>query len=301
MNFSSFNRFFLFLFFQIVILGVLATDAQEIEADVTINKSQISGTSLGYIDNLPDQLEEYINQFDWTNHNFNDHERVKISLQINLLAVQDYAFEAQIIVRAIRPIYNTTRETVTLVFNDENWNFEYSPNRTFIHDELQFDPLTSLIDFYVYLLLGYDFDSFEELGGTNYFQQAQNISSLAQSSSAIGWSSSSNRSRTRLVSSLLQTSYEPFRLAFYQYHRQGLDVFLDDPEKARQQILSALEKIQQARRQTSNNLVLDTFFNAKYREITSIFEDADPEVRLEAYNLLSNIDQSHLSEYQKLQ
>lgn len=301
MNISSFNRFFLLLLVQIGVLGALATHAQEIDAEVTVDKSQISGTSLGYVDDLPDQIEEYINQFDWTNRNFNDNEQVKISLQINLLAVQDYEFEAQIIVRAVRPIYNTTRETVTLVFNDEDWNFEYSPNRTFIHDELQFDPLTSLIDFYVYLLLGYDFDSFEELGGTNYFEQAQNISSLAQSSSAIGWSSSSNRSRTRLVSSLLQTSYEPFRSAFYQYHRRGVDVFLDDPEKARQQILNALEKIQQAKRQTSNNLVFDTFFNAKYREITSIFEDADPEVRLEAYNLLSNIDQSHLSEYQKLQ
>lgn len=302
MNFSSFIKQSLFCVLLTGIWGLFqTTSAQEIDAQVSVDKSQISSTSIDYVDNLPEQLEEYINQFDWTNHNFNDNERIKISLQINLLSVENYEFEAQIIVRSQRPIYNSARETVTLIFSDEDWNFEYSPNQTFIHDELQFDPLTSTIDFYVYLLLGYDFDSFEELGGTDYFEQAQNIASLAQSTSATGWSSSSSRNRVRLISSLLQTSYEPFRIAFYEYHRKGLDVFLENPKRARQQILETLEKIQQAQRQTSNNLLFDTFFNAKYREITSIFEDAEPEVRLEAYNLLSDIDQSHLSEYEKLQ
>lgn len=276
--------------------------AQEIDAEVSIDKSQISGTSIDYIDDLPERLEEYINQFEWTDTNFNEHERINVVIQINLESVNDYNFEAQIIVRSQRPIYNTARETVLLIFSDEDWNFEYRPNRSFIHDELQFDPLTSLIDFYAYLILGYDFDSFDELGGDPYFQRAQNIASLARTSSAIGWSQNRNsRNRGQLISNLRQTSYEPFRTAVYEYHRKGLDLFLENPKKARQQILQALQKIQEAQRQTSNDLLFDTFFNAKYREITSIFEDAEPEVRLEAYNLLSNIDQSHLSEYEKLQ
>ncbi|MEL7834078.1 DUF4835 family protein [Fodinibius sp. Rm-B-1B1-1] len=290
----------------LVILGLLFLPftgaAQEINADVNIDRSQISGTSLGYIDNLPQQLEAYINDHDWTNDNFNENERINVSLQINLLAVQDYNFEAQIIVRSQRPIYNTPRETVTLLFNDEDWGFEYRPNQTFLHDELQFNPLTSLIDFYVYLIIGYDADTFEPLGGSDYYQQAQNIASLAQSSSAVGWSRSNNRrNRAQLITNLLQANHEPFRMALYEYHRQGLDHFLEDPPEARQQILSALEKLQQAQRQTSSSLLFDTFFNAKYRELTSIFEDAEPQVRLDAYNLLSNIDQSHLSEYEKLQ
>ena len=303
MNFSSLN------WFTGILLGILLTVsgsqqlfAQDIDANVTIDRSQLSSTSLNYLDNLPQQIEAYINQHEWTSKNFNENERIKMSLQINLLSVENYNFEAQIIVRSQRPIYNTTRNTVIFLFNDEKWNFEYTPNRTFLHDELQFDPLTSLLDFYVYTVLGYDFDTFEELGGTEYYQRAQNIVSLAQTSPAIGWSRSSNqRNRTQLLSNLLQTNFEPFRSALYQYHRKGIDQFLNNPKRARNQILSALEKIQQAQRQTSSNLLFDTFFNAKYREITSIFEDAEPQVRLEAYTLLSNIDQGHLSEYQKLQ
>lgn len=290
----------LFLWMGLLFIPYIGA-AQEIDADVFIDKSQISGTSIDYIDDLPDRLEEYINQFEWTDTDFNDHERINVVIQINLLAVEDYNFEAQIIVRTQRPIYNTPRETVLLLFSDEDWNFEYRPNRSFIHDELQFDALTSLIDFYAYVILGFDFDSFDELGGSPYFQQAQNIASLARSSSASGWSQSSNRNRAQLTSNLRQTGYEPFRMAVYEYHRHGLDVFMDNPQEARQQIIQALEKIRDAQRQTSSNLLFDTFFNAKYREITSIFEDAEPDIRLEAYNLLSEIDQSHLSEYEKLQ
>ncbi|PAU93218.1 DUF4835 domain-containing protein [Aliifodinibius salipaludis] len=303
MNISSLNWVFgVFLGIIIAMSGAQSLSAQELNAQVTLNKSQLSSTSLDYLDNLPQQIEAYINQYEWTNANFNENERIKMSLQINLLSVEDYNFEAQIIVRSQRPIYNTTRSTALFLFNDEKWNFEYPPNRTFLHDELQFDPLTSLLDFYAYTVLGYDFDSFEELGGTDYYQRAQNILSLAQTTSAIGWSRSRNqRNRAQLVSNLIQTNYEPFRIALYQYHRKGIDQFLENPEQARNEILSALEKIQQAQRQTSSNLLFDTFFNAKYREITSIFEDAEPEIRLEAYNLLSDIDQGHLSEYQKLQ
>lgn len=172
-----------------------------------------------------------------------------------------------------------------------------------MHDQLQFDELTSVIDFYMLIVLGFDYDSFELMGGSEYFSEAQNIVSLAQSSSAQGWSNAANnrQNRARLVSYLTSTNYEDFRAAVYQYHRQGLDIFVDDPEEARQQVLEALEKIEQAQRVTSNDLLFDTFFNAKYREIVSIYEDAAPEIRLEVYNLLSDIDQSHLSEYQKLQ
>lgn len=277
--------------------------AQEINANVTVDRSQISGTSLNYLDSFSGELETYINEYDWISPTFREEERIAVDLQITLLEVDNsYNFEAQVVIRSRRPIYNTTRETVLFLFNDEDWNFNYTPNRTLIHDELQFDPLTSVIDFYMHVILGFDFDSFDELGGSPYYREAQNIVSLAQSTTSAGWSRGQNRqNRGQLISDLRRTSYEQFRRSVYQYHRQGLDNFIDDPDYGRQQVLEALQKIQQAQRNTSNDLLFNSFFNAKYREIVSVFEDAEPELQLEAYNLLSNIDQSHLSEYRKLQ
>lgn len=283
--------------------ATLPASAQEINANVSVDQSQLSSTSLSYLDNLPGALETYINEYDWIDANFREEERIGVDMQITLLSVdENYNFEAQVVIRSRRPIYNTTQETALFLFNDEDWTFSYIPNRGLVHDKLQFDGLTSLIDYYAYIILGFDFDSFSPLGGTPYFQEAQNIVSLAQTTSSPGWSRGSNRrNRAQLVTDLLNTNFEPFRRAIYQYHRRGLDVFLNDPEQGRQQVLEALGKIQESKRNTSNNLVFDIFFNAKYRELVSIFEDADPQVRLDAFNLLSEIDQSHLTEYRKLQ
>lgn len=294
------------LVFCVIIAGfccIQSTLAQEINANVTVDRSQISSTSLNYLDNLPQELETYINQYDWVDATFREEERIHMDMQITLLSADNnFNFQAQVVIRSQRPIFNTTQETALFLFNDEDWSFNYTPNRALIHDELQFDPLTSLIDFYAHVVLGYDFDSFSELGGTPYFQEAQNIVSLAQTTTSDGWSRGGNRrNRAQLVSDLLTTNYELLREAIYQYHRQGLDAFLNDPQQGRQQVLEALQKIQEAQRNTSNSLLFDIFFNTKYREIVSVFEDADPEVRLEAYNLLSDIDQSHLTEYRKLQ
>lgn len=304
MNFSSASSFLHKLVLWALISTVaLPASAQELNANVTIDRSQLSSTSLNYLDNLPQELEVYINEYDWTDTNFQEQERIGVDLQITLLNVDsNFNFEAQVVIRSRRPIYNTTQETALFLFNDENWNFNYTPNRALIHDELQFDGLTSLIDFYAYIILGFDFDSFSELGGSPYYMEAQNIVSLAQTTSSPGWSRGSNRrNRAQLVADLLNTNFELFRRAIYQYHRMGLDAFLSDPQEGRQQVLESLQKIQEAKRNTSSNLVFDIFFNAKYREIVSIFEDADPQVRLEAFNLLSQIDQSHLTEYRKLQ
>lgn len=303
-SYNFFKGWKLTLLLPVLLLSSTIVQGQELDASVSVDRSQLSSTSLDYLNDFSDKLETYINEYEWTNARFQETERIGMDIQITLLSVDnDYNVDAQIVIQSRRPIYNTTQETALFLFNDSNWQFNYTPNRALMHDQLQFDPLTSLIDFYAYVVLGYDFDSFERFGGTPYFSDAQHIVSLARSASASGWSRESNnrRNRTQLISNLLDTSYGPFREAVYQYHREGLDRFIENPEQARQAVLQSFQKIQEAQRTTSGSLIFDTFFNAKYREIVSLFEDADPQVRLEAYNLLSEIDQGHLGEYQKLQ
>lgn len=278
--------------------------SQEIDADVTVDRSQVDKTSLNYLDNLSDKIETYIDEYAWTDTQFGAEERVRVDIRITLLSVDDnFNFDAQVVFRSRRPIYNTTRETVLFFYNEENWSFTYTPNRSLIHDKLQFDAFTSFLDFYAYLILGYDFDSFNQLGGTPYFTEAQNIVSQAQSSPSQGWERNAvgPRNRSQLISDLLNPNYEGLRSAVYQYHRRGLDRFIDHPEEARKQVLEALYKIQESKQATSSNLLFNVFFNTKYREISSIFEDGTPEIRLEAFRLLSEIDQSHMTEYRKLQ
>ncbi len=278
--------------------------AQELNVSVRVDQSRISSSSISFIDDFAGQVESYLNENDWVDATFENHERIDASIQITLLSVDDsYNFEASIVIRSQRPVYNSLQQTPLFLYNDENWVFNYTPNRALVYDRLQFDPLTTLLDYYALILLGYDFDSFSELGGTPYFVEAQNLVALAQTISSTGWSRSSSvrRNRAHLVSELLNPNYQEFREASYVYHRLGLDRFLENPEEARQQVIEALKMIQTAKRNTTNNLLFNTFFNTKYREIVMVLEDAPAEVRLEAYNLLSQIDPLHLSEYNKLQ
>lgn len=278
--------------------------AQEINASVNINDSKISSSSTDHISDLTEQIEEYINRYDWTDDSFQEFERIQCNITITLQSVDDnYNFDANIVLSIKRPIYNTLQQTPILVISDNNWSFQYPPNSTFTHDKMQYDGIASLLDFYSYVILGLDYDTFSELGGTPHYQEARNILEIARTANASGWSknSGSGRNRYRLINALTSTSYQDYRKGLYQYHRLGLDQFLESPKDARQEILNALENIREARRSTTRNYLFDILFSSKYKEMVSIFIDAEVDTRLEAYDLLTETDQSHSSEYEKLQ
>jgi hypothetical protein len=278
--------------------------AQEFDCDVSINDRQISGTSYDYLSELEIALENYINGYRWTNDRYQDHERIRCSWQIVLTGVDDnFNYTAEIALTVRRPIYNTNQETLAILFSDNNWRFYYPQNKNLVHDELQFDDLTSFVDFYVYVMLGYDYDTFAELGGTQYFSEAQSVFEIGQNSGSQGWGRSigAQRNRYGLINDITSPAYEDFRRAVYQYHRIGLDQFTTQPDEARNQVLEALELIRENKQLTNNNYLFDIFFSAKYTEIVAIFRDADAEMRTRAYNVLRDVDPAHTSEYEKLQ
>lgn len=297
--------------FKFIVLGgffsaflISTCYAQEFNCNVTLNTERLEGNSFGYLNNFNTVIEDYINDYKWTGEDFKEEERIVCQIQIAFITgTSDFTFSAEVVFQMQRPIYNTASSTTTILLNDNTWQFEYPEGRTLVHDDLQFDALTSFIDFYMYLLLGYDFDTFSEGGGDPYYTEAQNILNLAQSSSAIGWTRATNNRRNRnvLISDLNSSSYDAFRSALYQYHRQGLDRFVDNPEVARENILQALKSIQQLKRRSSSNFIFDIFFDSKFKEIAAAFLDAETDVRLEVYNVLRETDQGHLSEYEKLQ
>lgn len=277
---------------------------QELNCSVSINDDQLEGASFSYLTELKPRVEEYLNEYRWTEHSFQEVEQIECQIQIIFeQANNNYDYTARAIISVKRPVFGTTIRTTSVILSDELWAFNYPQGHSLIHDELQFDELTGLLDFYAYLILGYDFDSFSPLGGTPYFEKAQNVIELAQTTSALGWSRASNnrRNRVTLVNDLLNSSYSPLRRAFYQYHRQGLDVFLTNESEARANILVALTSIRDTRRRVTNNYLFDIFFNTKAREIAGIFLNAPTSVRIRAYNILSETDPSHLSEYSELQ
>lgn len=278
--------------------------AQEFNCEVTVNTRQISGTAYEYVNELEDALESYINRNRWTDDTFEEFERISCQIQIALTSVDDqFNYTAETVFSVRRPIYNTIQESAALVLSDNNWAFGYPRNKNLVFDELQFDELTSFIDFYMYVILGYDYDSFDELGGTRFYSQAQDIFELGRNSGASGWGRSigAQRNRNGLISDLTNPNYQPLREAYYRYHRYGLDQFTLNSKDAINEVIQALSTMEETKRRTSNNYLFDIFFDTKYTEIVAMFQAADIETRLEAYNLLRDVDPSHTSSYERLQ
>ena len=298
------TKHYLFFPLLILLLSPISGAAQELNCQIRINTEQLEGSAFDYVDELVPQLQNYINEHKWTEYEWEEEERIECQIQIILnSASSDFVYGAEAIFQAQRPVYNSTAKTTTLLINDDSWQFTYREGQNLIHDELQFEALTGFIDFFIYIILGYDFDSFAEQGGDPFFQRAQNILNLAQASSAVGWTRTTNNRRNRnvLITDLNSNNYDALRSAYYRYHRLGLDQFVSKPDEARREILQSLKTISEAKRRTTNNYLFDLFFDTKAREIAAVFDNAETEIRLEAYNVLRETDQGHLSQYEGLQ
>lgn len=292
------------VFFIVFCLFPAYLTAQEFNCSVSVNERQISSSSYDYVTELEEDLENYINESTWTDDRYEDFERIICNIQIVLTSVDsNFNYTAETIFSVRRPIYNTSRLSSIIVLSDNNWVFNYPRNKNLVKDELQFDDLTSFIDFYMNIILGFDYDSFSELGGSTYFSRAQNIFELGQNTGTQGWGRSigAQRNRYGLINSLNSPSYSDFRRAYYFYHRLGLDQFTLDPELSRSEVLEALELMRDTKRVTGNNYIFDLFFSAKNSEIVALFGDADLETRLDAYQVLRDVDPANTSVYESLQ
>ncbi|MEM6647372.1 MAG: DUF4835 family protein [Bacteroidota bacterium] len=292
-----------------VLLAVLAAvtlplvaQAQEqaLFCNVNVNYQSLTGTDYTYLNDLEFSIREYLNQGDWTEDQFGEDEGIDCDIQVVMTeAVTLTQFRARIIVSARRPIYGSAALTRTFQISDDAWTFDYAQNTPLIRQPEQYHPLTSVLDYYAYLILGYDYDSFSEFGGTPYFDEARRIAERAQAINAPGWSAlGSGRNRSELIQQILEPQYQPIRRAYYAYHYEGLDHFIAKPREARQAILTALEELQEMLLQTQREYVMDIFLTAKNEELAAIFTDS--QFSSQAYAILADMDPSNISTYDRI-
>ena len=281
-------------------LGPTAAHAQEFQCDVTVDYRQLSGSRYTYLDELEELVEEYINENTWTEDRYQVLERIRCTMQIVFdQAVTLTSFRARLILTMERPIYGTTSSTTVLRVNDDQWQFEYAQGTPLIFEPERFHPFTSVLDYYVYLMLGYDYDSFSELGGTPHLRKAQRVVDLAQTQGGIGWSQvGDDRNRAALIRQILDPRFQALRTAYFTYHFGGLDHFVTETEQARRHVLDTLAALQGLYNEVSRQYVLDLFFDTKYQELVAIFLGSP--LSQQAYALLNQVDTGHLTEYNRL-
>lgn len=298
---SAGRVFALLISFQTVISYTVF--AQEFDCTVTINRDQISGNAYEYVSELKERLETYVNETKWTDLRFDEQERIQCSIQIIFTSASaDFDYSAQLVASIQRPIYNTLQRTTTLLINDDTWSFNYPRGKSFIRDDLQFDAFTTLIDFYMMVFLGYDMDTFSNLGGSPFYSRAKLLQELAETSGGAGWGRAigAQRNRFGLISDLTNPAFDEFRNSVYKYHRTGLDPFIEDQTVARLNVIEALKQIQSVSRQVANTYLFELFFSVKAQELAALFMEAPLDVRTEASILLRQLNPGNSSIYDKL-
>ncbi|MCY4159749.1 MAG: DUF4835 family protein [Bacteroidetes bacterium] len=290
---------FIALFFFVVGLGFSDSMAREFQCTAQINYRQLEGSGFSFLDDLREQVEEYMNNNNWTEDRFELHELIECSIQI--IFKESFtltSFGAQMILNSTRPIYGTMAKTPVLQISDEEWTFNYSQGAPLVFEIERFDGLTSVLDYYAYLMLGYDYDSFSEYGGEQHFQTAKRIQQLAVASNAAGWSTIDVDGRAGIVDQMTSPRLRPLRQVYYQYHIEALDLFTLDQNAAREKVLEILQTMTELYQDQSRQYVFDIFFGTKYKELVGIFEDSDESGQ--AYDFLADVDPSRLSSYNAL-
>lgn len=288
---------FLLTIIAFVVLFPPVLHAQELLCDVRVNYDAVPAANKDLLVNFESDVREYLNNYKWGSDNLE--ERIACTFDINIQSVvgQD-RYSAQVFIGSSRPIYNAAQNSAVLRLFDEAWEFTYVKGRPINHNLYSFNDLASFMDFYAYLILGYDYDTYDNLNGTPHFQKAADIVSLARSSGGKGWQpAKSGFSRLQLMDEILNAKFAPVRTASYKYHFAGLDSLATSRERALQNIVDAIMMIGEVKKGADpRNQILRIFFDTKFKEIAELMvERGDPNMFLE----LVGIDPTHQTTYEE--
>lgn len=280
----------------------LTSVAQELNFKVIVNAEQIQTTDRAVFKDMERAFANFLNTRKWTNDSYKNYEKINGTLFLNITkmpSIGNFAANAQI--TSARPIYNTNYESVLFNFADREWEFEYIESLPLeYNDNTYINNLTSMLAFYAYIVLGMDYDSFSELGGTPYFQRALTVVNNAQSSNRPGWQAlGSNRNRYALIENLNNPQMVELRKSTYRYHRQALDSFDKTPDQSRQTVLNVLKNVKTVWTIYPNAIFVISFFDTKSTELVNIFSDGNLGIRREAYDILNSLDPKR-NIYQKI-
>ena len=263
----------------ILTLLISKTRGQELNAQLVVNADLVNQTNQQIFETLERSLNEFINSQSWTNLEFFPQEKITCSFVLNLTSYNASKFEGTLQIQSQRTVFDSNYDSPIINYLDKDISFTYQEFQPLFYSPATFDTnLTSLISFYAFIILGLNADSLQFKGGDSFFEQAQRIVNLSQQSGAMGWKQNDgNRNRFWLIDTLRSNTFREYRQTIYTYHRKGLDLMTQAPDKAKNSVIESLLLLENLYNRRPNAMLLQMFFDAKSAEIVSLFSDG-PEV-----------------------
>jgi hypothetical protein len=287
----------------LLIAFVKMASSQELNALVSINSDKIQGANKQIFNTLQTALTEFINTKKWTTATFARNERIDCNFTIVVNKLDNNAFDCEIQIQARRPVYNSAYTTTIFNYRDIEFNFEYTEFEPLEYTEnVLKSNLTATVIYYIYIILGMDFDSFAQGGGNELFQQAQQIVTIAQSQpSWNGWKAfANNKNRHALATALTENQSQIFHTFWYNYHRKGLDEMAANADRGRTNIIAALPSLRELKDARPTSVLLQLFQDCKLEEAVAILSKATMQEKEEEYKLFSSLFPAASMRYESL-
>ncbi|HEY8897960.1 MAG TPA: DUF4835 family protein [Niastella sp.] len=294
----------------LMVMAPVLLSAQELKARITVNTQALSTPAdKKAFQTCQAALNNFLNNRKWTKETFQNNEKIVCNFLLMITEAQGgNIYKAKLTVQAARPVYNTNYECPLINFIDENVTFKYVEYQSIEFNENRVsgsDPvvgnLPAILAYYVYVIMGLDFDSFSLRGGDPYFQKAMNIVNNAPEGRDIsGWKAFDGlRNRYWLTENLTNNRYNLMHDAIYSYYRLGMDYMYENETEARSAVLNSLSLINTMNNDIPNTMIVPFFFQGKATELIRIFKRATPEDKQKAREILQKIDISNSNTYKQ--
>lgn len=265
--------------------------AQELNCKVEVNSEQVQNVNKEVFQTLQTAITEYINTNRWGNAQFMANEKIECTLFLTVKSYNDNVVVGDLQIQSLRPVYNSSYTTTLINFKDTKVEFSYQENEPLVFSENSMESnLTAILNFYAYLILAMDFDSFSPNGGEYYFEKASQVVQWAQSSGEKGWKAFEDlKNRSAVLSSYTDPGTRALRAINYQYHRKGLDEMALSVDKGRAVVGECLQELKKIYETSPMTVGLSMFKDAKLDEIVNIYSKAPMPQKTEIYDMLSPI------------
>jgi hypothetical protein len=277
--------------------------AQELNCSVQVVTPTIQSSDKSIYETLQTSIREFLNNRKWTQDQFLNQERIECSILITINSrVSTDEFDATIQVTSGRPVYKTSYKAPVLNILDKNFTFRYVQDQTLEFDEASVSSnLTAVVAYYANLIIGFDYETFSQDGGSPYFAKAQSIVNSAQSLPDKGWKAfEGTQNRYWIIENLLNVSFKPLRSTLYKYHRLGFDKMADNPTDGRAAVVEGIKELKKVYQDKPGSYLMQVFFDAKSDEIVNLFTSATSDDKNQVVPVLNLIDPAHTDKYNKI-
>lgn len=267
---------------------LMPAEAQELRCTVEVNARQIEGTNKSVFESLQSAINDYMNETKWTQATFAPNERIECKMFLTVKEYEGDRIKGELQLQLSRPVYNSTYTTTLFNFRDTRIEFDYREGDPLIFSETTIDNnLIAILNYYAYLFLAIDFDSFSPEGGQPFYDRCASIVQQAQSLGEIGWRTfEDTKNRSAVLSSYTDGNTNGIRKLLYDYHRKGLDEMVTSPDKGRAVITESLKQIENIQKVAPMSVALSIFHDSKLDELVNVYSKAPQTERETVYEIL---------------